>query len=125
MSRILLVDDDELLLTVLKALLENAGYEIMTAGDGNTALNVIQAEALDLVISDIRMRPMNGIELLRKIRGVKPAIPVIMVTAYANPRTAQEAKQLGAFAYMSKPFTNDEVVTNVKEAIASAAPANA
>jgi DNA-binding NtrC family response regulator len=119
MALVLLVDDDEMLLAVLKALLMTSGYEVLTAEDGNKAIGLVKAVALDLVISDIRMTPMNGIELLRLIHQAKPALPVVMLTAYASAKTARECKELGAVGYLSKPFTNDEVLGIVEHAIES------
>jgi DNA-binding NtrC family response regulator len=119
MALVLLVDDDEMLLAVLKALLMSEGYEVLTALDGNKAIGIVKAVDLDLVISDIRMSPMNGMELLRLIHQEKPNLPVIMLTAYASAKTAKECKELGAVGYLSKPFTNDEVLGIVQHAIES------
>ena len=119
MALILLVDDDEMLLSVLKALLTASGYEILTTSDGNKAIGIIKAVDIDLVISDIRMPAMNGMELLRLIHQEKPALPVVMLTAYASAKTARECKELGAVGYLSKPFTNDEVLGIVQHAIES------
>jgi DNA-binding NtrC family response regulator len=117
MPLVLLVDDDEMLLGVLKMMLTSEKYEVLTAGDGNKAIGIVNAVDLDLVISDIRMSPMNGIELLRLIHAAKPNLPVVMLTAYASAKTAKECKQLGAVGYLSKPFTNDEVLGVVQHAI--------
>lgn len=119
MALVLLVDDDEMLIEVLKALLLSEGYEVLTANEGNKAIGLAKAVDLDLVISDIRMSPMNGIELLRLIHEAKPSLPVVMLTAYASAKTAKECKGLGAVAYLSKPFTNDEVLGVVQHAIQS------
>lgn len=119
MALVLLVDDDEMLLDVLKILLMSEKYEVLTALDGNKAIGIVKAVDLDLVISDIRMTPMNGIELLRQIHAAKPSLPVVMLTAYASAKTAKECKELGAVGYLSKPFTNDEVLGVVQHAIES------
>jgi len=119
MAMVLLVDDDQLLLDVLKMLLQAEGYDVITANDGPKALSLVKAVTPDLVISDIRMSPMSGIELLRNIRREHAALPVIMLTAYASSKTANEASQLGAFAYLSKPFSNEEVIDTVRKAVVS------
>ena len=120
MSRILVVDDDEYILDILKILLENEGYEVTTAQDSQKGLDIVKTTEINLVISDLRMRPMNGIELLREILKVKPKLPVIMLTAYGSPETANEASQLGAFAYLTKPFGPDEVLETLQRALQSA-----
>lgn len=117
MARILVVDDDEYILDILRILLENEGYEVVAAQDSQKGLDIVTSSEVDLVISDLRMRPMNGIELLREIRKVKPKLPVIMLTAYGSPETANEASQLGAFAYLTKPFGPDEVLETIQHAI--------
>lgn len=118
MPSILVVDDDDILRSVLRAFLRAEGFQIFTAASGPEALEIVNKEPLDLMISDIRMRPMNGIELLRAVKQSHPQLPVIMLTAYSSRDTAREAEQLGAFAYLAKPFTNDEVTRIVKDAIA-------
>jgi len=118
MARILAVDDEQLVLGVLKAVLSKT-HEVATAQDGNTALSLIASSPPDLVISDIRMDPMNGIELLRRIRRDHPNLPVVMLTAYASAETVNETRQLGAFDYMTKPFTAQEVTAMVERVLAA------
>lgn len=120
MARILSVDDEAMVSGILKRLLESKGHEVSTALDGPTALQIVKSTELDLVISDIRMLPMNGIELLRHIREVKADLPVIMLTAYASPETKSEADALGASDYLTKPFTGDEVFATVQRVLAAA-----
>ncbi len=119
MARLLVVDDDEYILDILKILLENEGYSVTTAQDSLKGLEIAKTTDVDIVISDLRMRPMNGIELLKAIRAVKPKLPVIMLTAYGSPETANEASQLGAFAYLTKPFGPDEVLETLQRALKS------
>jgi DNA-binding NtrC family response regulator len=125
MALVLLVDDDEMLLDVLKMMLVSQKYDVLTAQDGNKGIGIVKAVDLDLVISDIRMSPMNGIELLRLIHAAKPNLPVVMLTAYASAKTAKECKELGAVGYLSKPFTNDEVLGVVERAIETSKSRNA
>lgn len=122
MPTILVVDDDDILRSVLKAFLRAEKFEVLTAASGPEAIEIVMSRPLDLMISDIRMRPMNGIELLRHVRQSHPQLPVIMLTAYSSRDTAREAEVLGASAYLAKPFTNDEVIRVVKEAISSGPP---
>jgi CheY-like chemotaxis protein len=118
LAKILAVDDDPLILGVLKVLIESQGHTIMTAPDGPKALELIRGSKPDLVMSDIRMNPMNGIELLREIRKEWRDLPVIMITAFASAETKDESRKLGTVAYLAKPFTNEEVVGAVRNALA-------
>lgn len=119
MATILVVDDDDILRSVLKAFLRAEGFEVLTAASGPEALEIVNARPLDLMISDIRMRPMNGMVLLRTVHQSHPQLPVVMLTAYSSRDTAHEAELLGASAYLAKPFTNVEVIKVVKDAIAA------
>ena len=120
MARVLLVDDEELLLTVLKTLLRTKGYEVLTAQDGYTALELVKSAKPEVVISDIRMNPMNGLELLRHIRRECPDLPVVMLTGYSTAETEEETKALGAFGYLRKPFVMDDVIRTVRAAVETA-----
>lgn len=117
MARILLVDDEPSILTVLSALLRAEGYEIESALGGEKAKESLSAGHFDLMLSDIRMNPVNGIELLRLTHDQYPLMPVIMLTAYGSVETAIEALKLGAFDYITKPFKVDELLITVKRAL--------
>jgi DNA-binding NtrC family response regulator len=117
MALILCVDDETTVSGILKSLLESHGHQVLTAQNAVAALELIRTKDLDLVISDIRMAPMNGIELLRHIRRDHPSLPVIMLTAYASAETAKVSKQLKASAYLTKPFTNEDVLAAVDRAL--------
>lgn len=117
MARILVVDDDEYVLEILQVLLEAEGYAAITASSGPKALEMLKAHKVDMIISDVRMNPMNGIELLRTVRKDSPLLPVVMLTAYGSEETAAEATSLGAQGYLTKPFTGDEVLDHVKRAV--------
>jgi len=116
-ARILVVDDELSIVEVLKALLKREGYTVRTASDGEEALALLSKEDFDLMISDIRMKPMDGIELLRKARELHPHIAVIMMTAYAAVETAVEAMKHGAFDYICKPFKIDQLLVTVERAL--------
>jgi CheY-like chemotaxis protein len=117
MANILAVDDEQLILTVLKVLLKKDGHTVTTATDGSKALEEIERSMPDLVISDIRMLPMNGLELLKEIRKKWHDLPVIMVTAFASAEAKEQATQLGVGAYLNKPFGNDELVNAVNRTL--------
>ena len=115
--KILVVDDELSIVEVLKALLKREGYSVTTASDGEEAMEALRKEKFDLMISDIRMRPMDGITLLHKAREMQQHLAVIMMTAYAAVETAVEAMKKGAFDYICKPFKIDELKLTVKRAL--------
>ena len=119
MPKILIVDDEARILLLLQSLLKANGYEAVTAKDGNSALDAVKIDTFDLVISDLRMSPMDGLTLFKEIKSLQPELPVILLTAYASVETAIEALKNGAFDYLSKPFKVDEMLDTVKRAIES------
>ena len=119
MARILAVDDEKIVREVLKRLLESEGHVVTTAQNGNTAFNLVQTQDFELVISDIRMSPLDGIQLLRMIRQSKPSLPVIILTAYATAETMNESQRLGVASFLTKPFTGEEVCAVVRRVLAA------
>ena len=109
MATILIVDDEKSMRDFLKILLTKEGYEVIVAGDGNQAMTALGKNRVDLVISDIRMPGMGGLELLAKVKDEADDIPVIMITAFASPNDAVQAMKSGAYDYISKPFNVDEI----------------
>jgi DNA-binding NtrC family response regulator len=118
MLRILIVDDAPIFLLLLSKLLTGEGYEVATAKNGEEALQVLQTASFDLLLSDMNMEPVNGIELLRAVRVAYPNMKVIMVTAYETLYTSSEAEKNGAFAYITKPFKNAVLFETVRRALA-------
>ena len=108
-KRVLVVDDDESLRRVTQVQLEQAGFETTTAADGTEALNILQKSPADLVITDLKMPGMSGIELLRRIRADYPDVLVVMLTAFGTVETAVEAMKAGAYDYITKPVHADEL----------------
>lgn len=117
MARILLVDDEPSILSVLSTLLKAEGYEVTAVNGGDQAQEVVKNEDFDLLISDIRMSPVNGMQLLAIAHEFKPQLSVIMLTAYGSVETAIEAMKLGAFDYVTKPFKVDELLITVTRAL--------
>ncbi len=117
MTKILLVDDEPSILSVLSTLLKAEGFEVTPALGGEKAKECLEAENFDLMLSDIRMAPVNGMELLRQVHEERPAMPVIMLTAYGSVETAIEALKLGAYDYITKPFKVDELLITVRRAL--------
>jgi DNA-binding NtrC family response regulator len=116
MVKILIVDDEARILLLLQSLLRANGYEAATAKDGVQALELLKKDTFDLVITDLRMAPMDGMTLFREIKVLFPAMPVILLTAYASVETAIEAMKSGAFDYLTKPFKVDEMLATVRRA---------
>jgi two-component system NtrC family response regulator len=118
METILVVDDEKNYLLVLSAVLEEEGYEVLTALSGPEAIEIQKASDIDLVLTDMKMPTMDGIELLERIKAHDPDLPVIMMTAHGTVDKAVEAIQKGAYTYILKPFDNDRLILYVKKAMA-------
>lgn len=114
---ILLADDDENLRRVLEFQLEEAGYRVFSASDGAEALDLFADNEIDSVITDLRMPKVSGMELLEKIKELNPETPVIVVTAYGEVETAVAAVKAGAFDYINKPFSRDEIMLTLERAL--------
>ncbi len=117
--RILVVDDEQSLLLTLAGNLELDGFEVTTAENGERALALFRAEPFDLVFSDVRMPGMNGVDLFRKIRAIRPECPVVLMTAFAVEGLVRDAIQEGVFTVLPKPFDIDQVVVALTRAIKS------
>jgi DNA-binding NtrC family response regulator len=115
--RILIVDDEEVLRDVLDAVLRREGFDIVLAASGEEALSKLDGEEIDLVILDVMLPGISGIDTLRAIRISNPALPVIVITAFSSIDGAIEAMKQGAFHYIPKPFKNEEVVITVNKAL--------
>ena len=116
MTKILIVDDEPRILLLMKSLLKANGYEVETARDGAAALEVVRAGGADVVVTDLRMQPMDGLTLFKEIKALDEAIPVILLTAFASVETAIEAMKSGIFDYLTKPFKVDEMLACLKRA---------
>ncbi len=110
MSKVLLVDDEPRILLLLQSLLKTNKYEVETARDGNAALEIVRAGGVDIMITDLRMEPMDGMALFQEVHKLQPSMPVILLTAYASVETAIEAMKQGMFDYLTKPFKVDDVL---------------
>jgi len=117
MDTVLVVDDEKNYLVVLSAFLTEEGYETITADNAEHALKIIESTDLDLVLTDMKMSPVDGIELLGRIKERLPDLPVVMMTAYGTVEKAVEAMQLGAFNFILKPFQNETLRQLISKAI--------
>ena len=117
MNTILVVDDEPNYLIVLSELLKEEGFEVVTAQKGEDGFKVVQDTDLDLVITDMRMPGMDGLELLKAIKSYNNDLPVIMITAFGEVEKAVVAMKAGAYNYLAKPFNNEELLLNIRKAI--------
>lgn len=117
MAKLLIVDDEKNIRTNLAAFFAGRGYQVPTAESGQQALAFLTEGGLDLVLTDYRMAEMNGYELLRHIKERDPGIMVILMTAYATVENAVAAMKAGAYDYLTKPFTLDQVEHAVERAL--------
>jgi DNA-binding NtrC family response regulator len=116
-ARVLVVDDEPIALRNLERVLEKEGYEVSTAASGQSALRQLRLKAFDVVLTDLRMEKVDGLQVLTRSKEVDPDIEVILVTGYAAVDTAIEAMKRGAYHYLAKPFKLDEVRKVVREAV--------
>jgi len=116
MYSILVVDDEPNYLVVLSELLKDEGFEVFTAPDGEQGLRIVKDVDLDIVITDMQMPGMDGLQFMLKVKAEKEDLPVVVITAYAEVDKAVEAMQAGAFSYLAKPFSNDELIVNLRKA---------
>lgn len=113
---ILIVDDEQIIRNVLKRKLEQTtSFSVFTAEDGVPALELFKHEKIDLVISDLLMSEMNGIELLRQLKAIDPLVPVIIITGYGTLDDAIEAIHLGAEDFIKKPFDISDVIETIEK----------
>ena len=116
-AKILVVDDEQSIRTMLRAVLSKEGYDVSEAADGASALKAVEDQDFDLVLMDIRMTDMDGIETMREMKKISPSIPVVMMTAYASVKTAVEALKTGAYDYLTKPLDIDELKILVEKGL--------
>lgn len=116
-ARILLIDNEEGLCRMMSAVLGDSGYQVTAHTDATVAVADFSPASYDLVISDIKMPRMNGLEVLNRIRAIDQQVPVIMITAYATVETSIQALRNGAYDMLTKPFEPEELIYRVKNAL--------
>ena len=117
MTKILVVDNEANILSVLSTLLKAEGFDVVATREGEKARDLMRSEHFDLMITDIRMKPVDGMQLLKIARMEAPTMAVIMLTAYGSVESAIEAMKLGAFDYVTKPFKIDEILITIQRAL--------
>lgn len=118
---VLLIDDDDSLRRVVEYNLREDGYRVLTAVDGTNGLRAFQADRVDLVLTDVRMPEMDGLDLLTRLKAMQPDLPVVVLTAHGTIDSAVEAMKLGASDYLTKPFNRDQLQAVVRKALEVAA----
>jgi DNA-binding NtrC family response regulator len=114
---ILVVDDEEAFRYMLSSLMSGAGYAVDTAADGVSAINAIQTKLYHVVLLDLKMPKVDGLEVLKFIKSNTPGVEVIMLTGMADVKTAVECMKIGAYDYITKPTTADELLTTIQRAL--------
>ena len=117
MGKVLVVDDKELMRDSVAAILSRKGHAVVTAPDAKAALARIADKRPEAVVTDLQMPGMNGLELLEEIRRIDAELPVVFMTAFGSVETAVEAMRKGAFDYVTKPFSGDELSISVERAL--------
>lgn len=116
-SRLLIVDDEAVIRDGLKRILEGESFTVETCSSGYSAIETMQKRDFDLIITDLKMPGMSGLEVLKTVRTLQPHIPVILITGFASVDTAVEAMKNGAFDYLTKPFVPDLLLEKVQSAL--------
>ena len=116
-ATVLVVDDEASIREMLSIVLRREGHRVLLADAGKAAVDLLRREPVDILVSDIRMPDMNGVDLLREAKRIDPQVIGIMITAFASTESAVEALRLGAHDYLSKPFDVDELKVKVREAL--------
>ena len=116
-ARVLIVDDEKSMRDLLSITLEKEGYDVSSATGGETAIEMLHRDSVDVVITDLRMPKVDGLQVLRAAKEISPDTTVIMITAVASTESAVEAMKLGAYDYITKPFKLDEVNLIVRNAL--------
>jgi len=117
--RLLVVDDEPIVGKRLKQVFGKIGFEIETYTDSAAALAAIAEKPFDIVVTDLKMEGIDGIEVLKRVRTMNPKTRVIIITGYASPDTAELAQQEGVFAFLAKPFRLDELKQVIYRAMES------
>ena len=118
-ARILVVDDEAIVRISCERILKPKGYEILTADNAQAGLDMLDREKIDLVLTDLKMPGMDGLEFLKSVKSKCPQVAVVMVTGYSTIDTAVKSIKLGAYDYLNKPFTPDQLTEVVQKALSN------
>lgn len=115
-THVLILDDEQNYLLVLEVLLKDAGYKVTTINDPEMALAFLEESEVDVLITDLKMPKLSGLEVLAEVKANFPHIPVLVMTAFGSIESAVEVMKVGAFDYITKPFSNDELLLSLQNA---------
>jgi DNA-binding NtrC family response regulator len=118
-KHILVIDDEEIVRISCQRALTPEGYTVDVAADGLEGLKLVKEKSYDLILTDLKMPNMDGMEVIENIRKTQPQAKIIVITGYSTIETAVKAIKMGAFNYIEKPFTPDGLLAAVKEALAN------
>ncbi|MBI4697411.1 MAG: response regulator [Nitrospirae bacterium] len=119
MKKILIIDDEPIVRVSCQRTLIGEGYDMKLASSGKEGIQYLEKEAFDLVLLDLKMPDMDGVDVLTKIKATWPETKVIMITGYSTVETAVKTLKLGAFNYLEKPFTPDLLLDTIKDVFES------
>jgi CheY-like chemotaxis protein len=119
-NRILVVDDEDALRTVLSGQLKNQGYDVFSAGDGDIAIEMLQTQEFDLILLDLKMPHVDGYEVLSYVKEKHPATKVIILTGFADLKNALDSKRIGADHFLSKPYELPELLLVIQRLLGRA-----
>jgi DNA-binding NtrC family response regulator len=118
-KRVLIVDDDKDIVRIVQTMLEGRGWSISAAYSGSEALEKVASKKPDVVLLDIMMPEMNGIEVLKRIKKIDANARIIMITAFGDVESYLDSMELGAFEYINKPFETDELLELIERVVAA------
>ena len=117
MPKVLVIDDDEITLTLIQNILQDEGCEVFSTADGPQGITIFKRQKPDLVLLDLGLPSMNGLEVLRKIRALDGEAKVIVVTGYSSVESAEVAQRYGAFDYVKKPANYSDFLSRIRTAL--------
>ena len=117
--RLLVIDDEAIVGKRLKQVFNKVGFLVETFTDPVAAVKAMEESPFDIVVTDLKMEAMDGLEVLKRTKAINPACKVIIITGYASVETAEIAQQYGVFSFLAKPFRLDELKSVISEALAS------
>src|SRR6478609_1073273 len=120
MTKILVIDDDRDMCLLLRKFLERNNFEVVDFTGGKKALAWFEENTPDIVLCDLRLEDISGLEVLQKMKVVNPALPFLIITGYSDVRSAVEIMRHGAYDYITKPLFPDEILVTIKQALANA-----
>jgi CheY-like chemotaxis protein len=114
-ANVLVVEDDELIRGIFVDIIKSKGYSVLEGTNGREALQILEEQPINIIVSDMKMPVMDGLQLLREVKSKHPEIPVVVITGFDNVYTEQQVMAAGADAYVTKPFKVEDVSSTLQE----------